>query len=75
MGMKRKEITKQLINELKDKVNSIARNNPSEKTILRKINEIYHSNITKTSVSRETYLTIAAYLVVYRSLIINYRVV
>lgn len=70
----RKELSKELINTLKERTNTIANKNPDIKTIIRKLKQIYNKNISEKKLSKDMYLTIAAYLVVYRSLITKYKV-
>lgn len=69
-----KQISKHLINTLKTKVNDISSKNPDIKTVTRNLKALYKKNISEQKLSFDTYLTITAYLIIYRSLITSYRV-
>lgn len=67
-------LKKEIVKDLNNKVQKLSFTNVTRNDILRKIKDIYYENVSLKEISYGTYLEIAVYLVLYKSLQTNYQI-
>lgn len=65
-------IDKDIIKDIKRRISEIAKNNPKSIDIERKLKELY---IKSNTITKQVCIDAIAYLIVYRSLNVNYKLV
>lgn len=67
-------VHKTLVKSLKNKIQTIINTNPDAELVKRHIQEIFFKNAKLQNINSETYTLLASNIVVYRSILIQYKV-